>query len=240
MLKDETPPSLSKLSWKPEDVEASLETLYGYVEAEAVRQINWYYRKKKLKAFMSRNLRLAAILLTGAGGLIPIIGAFFNTDQKPGPLPIPLGQLGYVLLALAGGLVLFDRYFGFSTGWMRYITAALKLERSLGEFRLEWARLNAQRTGNPPTPEQAEELIQLCCRFSSYVRTQVEQETYDWVREFNSNLSQLEGKARKPESRSEGGQPAPPPEGEAGTNLPVTVDWRMVEYREKPRGSDRE
>lgn len=184
------------LSWKAGDVEASLQALYGCVEAEAQKLIQWYYNKKKPKALMSWYLRLLAILFTGAGGLVPFAASFGNPDIQLGPFKFPFGQLGYLLLATAAGFILFDRYFGFSTGWMRYITTAMMLERALGEFRLEWARLRARQAGQTPTAEQVDMLIQLCKGFSLTVRTLVEQETQQWVAEFQSNLSQLERSAR--------------------------------------------
>ena len=85
-----------------------------------------------------------------------------------------------------------DRFFGYSTGWIRYVTTAMALEKSLEEFRLEWTRNMAKMRGAAPTPEQLEMLIQTSETFSLAIKSQVEQETKAWVVEFQTNLSQLE------------------------------------------------
>jgi len=69
---------------------------------------------------------------------------WFNTDRW-----------GYILIALGGDLFLFDRYFGFSTSWMRYMTAQMALQRNLEKFQLSWAvwRMAAQKQQPPPSSE---------------------------------------------------------------------------------------
>ena len=44
--------------------------------------------------------------------------------------PIRFSQVGYVLLGIAGGLVLLDRFFGYSSGWMQYIVAMQAIEKA--------------------------------------------------------------------------------------------------------------
>jgi len=109
-----------------------------------------------------------------------------------------------VLLGIATGAIALDRFFGYSSGWMRYITTALALEKSLSEFRLEWTRHIARLRGGPPAEPQLDQLILTCERFSLAVRSQVEQETNAWVIEFQSNLSHLERElqCRADEARS--------------------------------------
>lgn len=53
------------LKWaSDEETHESLSVLYQYVEAYASRTIDWYARHKGSKAWMSRSLRLCAIVLT--------------------------------------------------------------------------------------------------------------------------------------------------------------------------------
>ena len=182
---------LLNLSWKEIDIDGSLVTLRRYVESEAQRQIDWYYAKRQRKASVSTALRFSAILLFVLGGLVPILKATLTPDAVS-HLGFDFGQVGYLLIAIAAGCVGMDRFFGYSTGWIRYITAALALEKSLEEFRLEWARHIARLRGIAPTEIELDQLILTCETFTLAVRNQVEQETHAWVAEFESNLSQLE------------------------------------------------
>jgi hypothetical protein len=185
------PSPLSNLSWKDADVENSLRELHAYVESEAARQILWYYDKKKWKSRMSAALRVVAILLFVLGGLVPIIKATLPAAALT-HLPVDFGQAGYLLIGVGAGCLGLDRFFGYSTGWIRYITTALALEKSREEYRLQWTRQMAKTRGNQPSVDEVEQLIQTCATFSLAIKSQVEQETKAWVAEFQSNLTQLE------------------------------------------------
>jgi hypothetical protein len=182
---------LSKLSWKDADVDNSLSVLHQYVEDQAQKQIQWYWDKKRAKAHMSMFLRFVAIILFAFGGLVPIVKATLP-PAVTAKFPFDFGQSGYLLIGVAAGCMGLDRFFGYSTGWIRYVTTAMAIEKSLEEFRLEWARIMAKMHGAPPAPDQLEALIQTCAAFSLAIKSQVEQETKAWVVEFQTNLSQLE------------------------------------------------
>jgi hypothetical protein len=183
---------LSQLSWKNSDeIETSLKELRAYVEDEAQRQIKWYYAKKVWKARASMGLRFVAIVLFALGGLVPILKATLPTQLIAG-LGFDFGQAGYLLIGIAAACIGLDRYFGYSTGWIRYITTAMAIEKALEEYRLEWARNMSKIGGSVPTQQQIDDLIMTCSTFSLAIKSQVEQETKAWVTEFQSNLTQLE------------------------------------------------
>jgi hypothetical protein len=125
------------------------------------------------------------------GGLVPIIKATLLPEVIR-KLPFDFGQAGYLLIGVAAGCVGLDRFFGYSTGWIRYITTAMALEKSLDEFRMEWARNIVKLRGGSPNEQQLDQLIQTCEVFSLAIKGQVEEETKAWVTEFQSNLTQLE------------------------------------------------
>jgi len=186
-----SPSELLTLSWKEIDIDGSLVTLRRYVESEAQRQIEWYRVKRQRKASISVALRFSAIMLFVLGGLVPILKATL-TANAVSHLGFDFGQVGYLLIAIAAGCVAMDRFFGYSTGWIRYMTTGLALEKSLEEFRLEWARHIAKLRGEAPGEAELDQLILTCETFSLAIRAQVEQETHAWVAEFESNLAQLE------------------------------------------------
>lgn len=181
------------------EMEVALKGLFDYAETEAQKQIQWYWRKKVWKARISWFLRLLVIILSTLGALVPIIKATFPTI----PTTFDFGQAGYLLIAVAAGCYGLDRFFGYSSGWIRYVTTAMAIEKSLEEYRMEWARLTAKCSPHPPDAEMINALIQLSKRFILSVRALVEQETKLWAIEFQSNLTQLETNLK---ARSETGQ----------------------------------
>jgi hypothetical protein len=183
--------------WKG-DPKSHLEELRAYAEAAIQNELAWYMRKKKGRSGPSRALRFGAICLTVLGGLVPLlISVFPSPPAWPWLEPfseLRFGQLGYVLLAMAGGLVLLDRYFGFSTGWMRYIIAMQAIEKAREAFRLDWIALSRSLTMAPES-EQAEIVNRLIERVRAVVlevKEHVEKETQSWISEFQTNLAQFE------------------------------------------------
>jgi SMODS and SLOG-associating 2TM effector domain 2 len=152
---------------------------------------------------MSAALRVVAILLFVLGGLVPIVKA---TLPAVAINHVDFGQAGYLLIGVGAGCLGLDRFFGYSTGWIRYITTALALEKSREEYRLQWTRQMAKTRGNQLSADEVEELIQTCATFSLAIKSQVEQETKAWVAEFQSNLTQLEKdlKAKADEVKAKG------------------------------------
>jgi hypothetical protein len=95
------------------------------------------------------------------GGLAPILKAMLTPDTLR-RMPFELGDAGYLLIALAGGCVALDRFFGYSSGRIRYTTTALALEKSLDEFRLEWAAILRSFAASLPNERELDQLIVTC------------------------------------------------------------------------------
>ena len=174
------------------EIQKSIVKLYQYAEATADDSIEWYRRKKRPKALMSRLLRSLAIILTTLGGLTPIISALGWATTPTPQATLNFGQLGYLFLGLAAASIGFDKFFGFSSGWMRYITTKLTLEKMLSEFRMDWAMMVAKLGEKSPTTDQVQLMIQRIKEFLVAINTHVEQETLTWVSEFKTNLSEIE------------------------------------------------
>jgi hypothetical protein len=194
------PPSdVQRLKWStPDDIRASINSLYLYSERHAQESIAWYARNKGRKASVSRTLRAWTILLTTLGGLAPILSSLGWQQvsvQKLG-FNFYVGQLGYLFLGLAAACIGLDKFFGFSSGWMRYITTMMTLERALSEFRFGWAMMVAKLGEQDPSPDQVQLMIQRLKEFSVAVSAQLDQETQAWVSEFKTNLAEIEKTAK--------------------------------------------
>jgi hypothetical protein len=175
--------------------------LRQYVEEDVEAAIKWYYAKKPWKAWASQLLKLLTLLATGFGGLLPIVSAtgVFSNGLKGAEQQIrnlQINQIGYLCFGLAAAFLAFDKYFGYSTGWMRYITTAMSLETALRNFRLDWAKTTSGLAGTTPSGGVLETLLQKIQDFCVAARTLVEKETQAWVMEFQTNLSQLEKEAK--------------------------------------------
>ncbi len=188
-------------SWKPDQVAACLDSLRQYVEEDVEAAIHWYYAKKPWKAWASQLLKSLTLFTTGLGGLLPIVSATgvfsYRLPEAQRQLRnLQINQIGYLCFGLAAAFLALDKYFGYSTGWMRYISTGMSLETLLRNFRLDWAKATAGLAGVTPSGAVLETLLQKIQDFSVAARALVEKETQAWVMEFQSNLSQLEKEAK--------------------------------------------
>jgi hypothetical protein len=182
------------------DASTHLENLRVYAEKKIQDELNWYYRKKSGRSVTSQALRFFAVILSVLGGLVPVLVSVFGSRPRWHGLDsfanLRFGQLGYLFLAIAAGLFLLDKYFGYSTGWMRYIVAMQAIEKAREAFRLDWAALSRRlSTGTAGTPEQAEAVDRMIERARSVileVKEQTAKETQVWLQEFQTNLAQFE------------------------------------------------
>jgi hypothetical protein len=211
--KDIAGPDFEALKWDtPQDRQASIQRLYRYAEQQAQQAIDWYLGSKSSKSRWSRWLRLSAIALATLGGLAPVmlsigwLGRDAGAGQGwSGSAAAIVGQLGYLWLALAAACVATDKFFGFSSGWMRYIKTAQTLMKALAEFRLDWTMLVAKQGSTPPTDEQLQLMIQRIKEFILLVLGQVEQETLTWIAEFQTSLAEIEKSVKTQEEATRPG-----------------------------------
>ena len=178
------------ISW--EKRRSGIGQLYGWAEQLACEAIDWYMFEKKRKARWSRSLRALAAILATVGGTIPVAALAAGKST--------FGNWGFVLLALAAGCVAYDRFFGYSSAWLRYMATAINLRSQLSEFQLTWvSEIAALGDGEPPAGE-VHRLIDLVQSFVSGVNDTVRGETQSWLVEFNTNMSELESRLRQSQS----------------------------------------
>jgi hypothetical protein len=180
-----TGPAESPLTWNAGDPPALVQGLLKYVEERAEDSVNWYWKNKRSKSFLSQWIQFLAVVLTSGAALVPIIGQFVNSNTMKN------GLMASLLVGVAAALLALDKAFGFSSGWTRYVMTATNIRKSLEEFRMDWAALIA-KAGPNPAPDQIQALIERAKEFRITVEGLVLQETKDWVTEFQNSLSQLE------------------------------------------------
>jgi SMODS and SLOG-associating 2TM effector domain 2 len=197
----------------------SLEALRTFLVSKSEEASNWYLRNRWWKRFWGQNLRLLAMTATTVAGILPILSQIFISNGQSQVAP----AWGSVALALAAGFVGLDYYFGFSSGWMRYMETDQKIIHALREFQFDWEALRAGWGAHPPSSVQVLAALSRLKQFGLLVQQLVEDETNAWIAEFRSTLRMMDEAAR---SKSE-------PAARAGLNVlvangpQVTGDWSL-------------
>ena len=131
---------LSRLPWDAQHIQESLDRLYQFTVEEAKRTESWYWKNAGKKSFWARNLRVLAIIATAIGGIFPVVSQII-TDANGNPWISP--AWASVVLAIGGTCLALDRFYGFSSGWVRFMTTALNIQAWSKEFQYEWQQQRA-------------------------------------------------------------------------------------------------
>jgi hypothetical protein len=166
-----------------------LQQLYTAVVAKAEEVIRWYDRHKNRHKRIAVGLRGTAVVLAGIASVIPIAVSMFPTHWEPQRW-VPVAS---ILAALSAGCIGFDRLFGYSASWMRYVTALLDLESQLELLQFSWARraLESRVTGTTRSDNLSASLNLLQNALVS-VNQGLKTETLEWITNFSGALQEFE------------------------------------------------
>lgn len=164
--------------------EDALAKIYAYAMGFSNSSVAWYQSRRRPKRKAGFMLRVGALLATVAAGLVPL-SKEFGIDGIP-------AVTSTLLLALAGLFVSVDSLGGFTSGWVRYMLAQQKIERSRDAFLMEW---NALKLAS----NNAQALLDRVKAYLLTVGKVVDDETQEWATEFQNALKELD-RARKAEA----------------------------------------
>ena len=182
-------PRLPDISWRNNDIRAGLTELYAWSERLVCDAIDWYLAEKSRKARWSRVLCALVAAFVVIGGAIPVVALSIGRPA--------IGNWGFAMLALAAGTIAYDRYFGYSSSWKRYVATAMALRAQLIDFQLSWTREMAVIGARTPAPEEAQRLITIVRAFTRGVNDSIQSETESWLVEFHTRLAELESRLER-------------------------------------------
>lgn len=187
--------SLHSLQWDPESLIDSLDKLYRLTTHEAEQSIAWYRINSRPKKRWAQIIRVTAIVATSLGGIIPILSQIVSeVDESLRILFNP--AWASVAIALAATALGLDRFFGFSTAWMRFITSEMQIKAKLQAFQFEWEVERMSWRGSAPSYKQARTMMLRCATLATEVSNIVQAETLTWVEEFQGALKTLDERSK--------------------------------------------
>jgi hypothetical protein len=171
---------LPHLDWNAPDPDP-LTVIWEHTIGHATKTEGWYAKKRSAKRIGGQVLRVGSIALAAAAALIPILAELWTDD---GDAVIPPGWASAALI-LAASLIVLDRYFGFSTGWTRFMVTELKVARIRHDFEYAW-----EETISAPGDENQKrsELLRLARGLAKAIDDEVEHESEIWSSEFQASL----------------------------------------------------
>lgn len=198
---DLKPLVFDELSWTDEGSKDSLKQLIASSRKNATDAIDWYLLAKKSKKYGALFVRAAAIVFTSLGGLMPVLAQIYD-GEPAGTFKIEPAWIA-VVIAIGLAFLGFDRFFGLSRGWARYITTGLKISSLLGEFNMSWPKRIVTWDDGKPNDTQLQEAIQACTSFVDSIGAIIAAETEEWVTDFQTSLRSLEAAAKAAKTAAE-------------------------------------
>ena len=164
-----------------------LEEIYKWAINNVDNYIDWYDKYKRTPRFLSRSIRAGSLLLGSIGITAPLIDNIKVSENQLFSF-INCPEWGYLLIALAGMSMLFDKYFGFSSSWSRYIYTEINLERKRNQFMVEWSTILEKSE----TSDIYQHKINILKKFVQDIEDIVVKETESWIQEFKDNINNME------------------------------------------------
>lgn len=193
---------MTDLDWTDNHRDQSLKAVFTLSQQHASLAIDWYLHARKGKRRLAYSFRLTAILSGALAGALPMLSEIFSSNPALKFSPA-YASLALAVTALSLSL---DRFFGFSTSWLRFIMAEQDIRKVLQEFQLDWqAEEVALRKNADPTPDDLRRMIGMAKLFMNKVNDIIRQETQTWVAEFQDTLKQLDQSAKARETAMQSG-----------------------------------
>lgn len=184
--------------WKDDQLASDASKVYLYTVARAKEASDWYFTTRKSRQFGCRALRLGIIGLTAFAALVPLQEGLLKGK--------PIDPLcSAIALILAGTLLAIDRFYGCTTGWIRYMLTGQQLVHALELFQFDCERLKLSWKQAGPTREQAAVFLSQCRSFLSSVHGMVGSETRAWAAEFGEVIRQLDEQVKAAQQAAQRG-----------------------------------
>jgi hypothetical protein len=173
--------------YREKQPQEALSSIYTYITSSSKQICGWYWENISKKRIISLAARGLSFFLFVAGTALQI----YATTLEKAPDKLNLTQLAVAFLAVAALVLLGDRAFGWSSGWMRYITTVTTMENLTRSFQLEWAKYLVSKT-TPLDAADTKALFDLARGLEQELLKLQADETTKWIAEFSAGISLLE------------------------------------------------
>ncbi len=164
----------------------ALQRIYEDAQKSSLEKRDWYWsacKGKKTASILSRGLAFALLVF---GTALPLLAGL---SDEPG-IRLICTQIGIAMLAIAGLTQVADKAFGWSSGWMRYISTVTSMESKTISFELTWAKHMLSKSSVIDSTD-VQTLFSMAERFEQdLIKLQVD-ETSGWITEFNAGINVL-------------------------------------------------
>ncbi|MDD4652197.1 MAG: SLATT domain-containing protein, partial [Methanothrix sp.] len=161
-------------------------------------------------------LRHLSIVFGSIGGLIPlligtgvsqIIVKLSVLKEVAWMQSMDWIRIGYFSLGLAAVFISYDKLFGYSSSWIRFVETSMAIKLLLAKFQYEWAASDFSAADCQMNSQLCEKKLQMIRDFVLAVLSEVKNESSKWAAEYSSNIATMEATYKQPNNiKGNGGQ----------------------------------
>jgi SMODS and SLOG-associating 2TM effector domain 2 len=169
-------------NWDEKQARIKLLELYDGALSLADNTIAWYHSYRTRKGKWSKSIRIVSIMLLIASTLMPFFASIVKEE-------LTILYIGYIMAGIGGGLLLLDRYYGYSNSWVRFVLTGMDLENMRNTFVENW---QVNYLNNLPLTIQSFGLqVDSIIKFQEVFNGAVKAETETWAKEFQQSFKDL-------------------------------------------------
>jgi hypothetical protein len=161
----------------------ALATIYAEAISFSFTQRDWYWRHIGSKRAWGSGARAVTYLFAVFGVIAPLVTALVAKDSQ-----LAITQIAVAALAAAGLVQGADKFFGWSSGWLRYVTTVTAMEKLTLQFELDWVGMMLVQA---PSACDVRGFFDIAKAFRIEIEKRRSEETDGWVAEFNSGMAAL-------------------------------------------------
>ena len=161
----------------------ALATIYSEAVTFSFSQRDWYWRNIAAKRTRGSGARALTYAFAFFGVIAPLVTVLLAKDSQ-----LIVTQVAVAALAAAGLVQGADKYFGWSSGWLRYVTTVTAMEQLTLQFELDWVGL---MLAQPPNTSDVKTFFDIAKQFRLEIEKRRSEETDGWVSEFNAGMAAL-------------------------------------------------
>jgi hypothetical protein len=173
-------------SWEKADLDKNILILNNYALNYAKEKKKYYEKGSPIKRAWAKALRAIAIVSAALGGLLPVLSQLFTNDKFR--LEPAWATVAITIAVTSIGL---DRFFGFSSAWMRFVSAQLKIDSKIEQFKFSLENERFLLQGAELTPDKTKSIIAIIGSFINEISQIVQDETNTWMTEFQNVIQKF-------------------------------------------------
>ena len=165
----------------------ALQVIRKQTIAIAKKKMDWHAGNRFTTGVLTRLSRFGALIFFGLGLILPLLNVESVTtfDHQ-------MQSLGYLSLAVGGLILLFDKYFGLSSSFVRFYVTEEEIKRNINDFKLNWENEMIKATAAGFTTDNIGGLLATAEGLVQSVSNAVQLDTGAWAAEFQTQIGEVQ------------------------------------------------